>query len=410
MTEQRLVPLVLMRGGTSKGLYFHDADLPAPGPERDRLLLRLMGSPDILQIDGLGGSRPITSKVAIVAPSARADADIDYTFAQVDIERPVVGYAGNCGNISSGVGPFAIDEGLVTATEPVTTVRIYNTNTKVVLIAQVPVHDGHARVTGDFAIPGVPGTGAQIVMNWVGTIGAKTGKLLPTSSPVDVIKLESGRTIPATLCNAGNPCVWIPAEQVGCTGSELSDEINDNDRLIDTVREIRGKAAALMGFAEHWAGVDDESPGLPMVGMVAPPADYQTLSGAHVEQQQMDLRVRLIFMSRLHESIAGSGSVCLAAASRIPGSTVSAVAEHRHTDELLIGHPSGVTPTKVSYHVEGEDTHFDLLGFSRTARRLMDGAAYYPPAQLDSPQASAAPKSKEPLTHSPANWYHQTHR
>ena len=378
MTEQSAMPLVLMRGGTSKGLYFHDAHLPAPGPERDGLLLRLMGSPDILQIDGLGGARPITSKVAIVALSARADADIDYTFAQVDIEHPVVGYAGNCGNISSGVGPFAIDEGLVTAAEPVTTVRIYNTNTKAVLIAQVPVHDGRARVTGDFAIPGVPGTGAEIVMNWVETIGAKTGKLLPTGNAVDDIVLENGTVVHATLCDAGNPCVWVPADELGCSGSELSDAINDNTSLIEAIREIRGKVAALMGFAEHWARVDDESPGLPMVGMVAPPADYPTLSGGAVKQQDMDLRVRLIFMNRLHESIAGSGSISLAAASRIPGSVVSEVAAVRKPGRVLIGHPSGITPTKVESRVSGSDVEFDVLGFSRTARRLMSGSAYYP--------------------------------
>jgi 2-methylaconitate cis-trans-isomerase PrpF len=372
------MPLVLMRGGTSKGLYFHHAHLPAPGPERDRLLLRLMGSPDILQIDGLGGARPITSKVAIVAPSSRSDADIDYTFAQVDIEHPVVGYAGNCGNISSGVGPFAIDEGLVTATEPVTTVRIYNSNTKAVLIAQVPVHDGRARVTGDFAIPGVPGTGAEIVMNWVETIGAKTGKLLPTGNAVDDIVLENGTVVHATLCDAGNPCVWVPADQLGCSGSELSDAINDNTSLIETIREIRGKVAALIGFAEHWERVDDESPGLPMVGMVAPPAEYPTLSGGAVKQQDMDLRVRLIFMNRLHESIAGSGSISLAAASRIPGSVVFEVAAVREPGQVLIGHPSGITPTKVESRASGSDVEFDVLGFSRTARRLMSGSAYYP--------------------------------
>ena len=385
MSEQNTIPLVLMRGGTSKGLYVHESHLPPPGAARDALLLRLMGSPDVLQIDGLGGSRPITSKVAIVAPSARADADVDYTFAQVDIEHPVVGYAGNCGNISSGVGPFAIDEGLVEATEPVTTVRIYNTNTKATLIAEVPVHDRRAQITGDFAIPGVPGTGAEIVMNWVETIGTKTGRLLPTGHAVDDITLTDGKTIQATLCDAGNPCVWIPAEQVGLTGSELSEEINENQKLIDTARQIRGKAAVIMGLAQHWDHVDDESPGLPMVGMVAAPATYQTLSGERVEEKQMDLRVRLIFMNRLHESIAGTGSVCLAAASRIPESTVAAVAENRHADELLIGHPSGVTPTKVGSHTDDGHVLFDVLGFSRTARRLMDGTAYYPADQNESP-------------------------
>jgi 2-methylaconitate cis-trans-isomerase PrpF len=288
-SEQTGIRCVLMRGGTSKGLYFHEADLPGPGPRRDAMLLRLMGSPDVLQIDGLGGSRPITSKAAIIAPSAHDHADVDYTFAQVEIDRAGVGYAGNCGNISSGVGPFAVDEGLVEAIEPVTRVRIFNTNTQALIVAEVPVRDGRARVTGDLAIPGVPGTGAEIVMNWVATIGAKTGHLLPTGRAVDEITLETGATVQATLCDAGNACVWVLAAELGRTGSELAEDAG----LIGAVREIRGKAAVRMGLATDWARVDEQSPGLPMVGLVAPPAGYRTLSGGLVEEKEMDLRVRL---------------------------------------------------------------------------------------------------------------------
>jgi 2-methylaconitate cis-trans-isomerase PrpF len=378
MTDQAGIRCVLMRGGTSKGLYFHEADLPEPGPARDKLLVRLMGSPDVLQIDGLGGSRPITSKVAIIAPSAREDADVDYTFGQVELDRRAVGYAGNCGNISSGVGPFAIDEGLVAPVAPITRVRIFNTNTQTLLIAEVPVVDGRAQVTGDLAIPGVPGSGAEIVMNWVATIGAKTGRLLPSDQVVDDIALQSGETVHATLCDAGNPCVWVPAAELGCNGGELTTEINENTELIDTVREIRGKAAVRIGLATDWRRVDQQSPGLPMVGLVAAPADYRTLSGHQAEEKQMDLRVRLLFMNRLHESIAGSGSICLAAASRVPGSVVAEVAENRSPGQLLIGHPSGITPTKVRARGAADGVTFDVLGFSRTARRLMDGTVYYP--------------------------------
>jgi 2-methylaconitate cis-trans-isomerase PrpF len=372
------VRCVIMRGGTSKGLYFHQAHLPPTGPDRDALLLRLMGSPDVLQIDGLGGSRPITSKVAIIARSDRDDADIDYTFAQVEIDRAAVGYGGNCGNISSGVGPFAVDEGLIEPVEPITTVRIFNTTTQAVLVAEVPVRDGRAQVSGEFAIPGVPGRGAEIVMNWVATIGAKTGQLLPTGRPVDDIALRSGSTVHATLCDAGNPCVWVCAAEIGCSGSELADEINSNTALLDTVREIRGQAAVRMGLATDWRRVDDQSPGLPMVGLVAAPSAYRTLSGGQVEDGDMDLRVRLVFMNRLHESIPGSASICLAAASRIAGSVVERVSDHRREGQLLIGHPSGVTPTKVESQPGPHGVTFGVLGFSRTARRLMDGTAYYP--------------------------------
>ena len=386
VSEQTGIRCVLMRGGTSKGWYFHEADLPGPGPQRDATLLRLMGSPDVLQIDGLGGSRPITSKVAIIAPSAHDHADVDYTFAQVEIDHAGVGYAGNCGNISSGVGPFAVDEGLVEALEPVTRVRIFNTNTQALIVAEVPVREGRARVTGDLAIPGVPGTGAEIVTNWAATIGAKTGRLLPTGRAVDEITLETGAAVHATLCDAGNACAWVPAGELGRTGSELAEEIDQDAGLIGTVREIRGKAAVRMGLATDWSRVDEQSPGLPMVGLVAPPAGYRTLSGGQVEERQMDLRVRLVFMNRLHESIAGSGSICLAAASRIPGSVVEATAAGRRPGELLIGHPSGVTPAKVEARSGPGGVSFDVLGFSRTARRLMDGTAYYPP--LDQGNAS----------------------
>ncbi|MCF6421489.1 2-methylaconitate cis-trans isomerase PrpF family protein [Amycolatopsis tucumanensis] len=376
MTDQLTVRCVLMRGGTSKGLYFHEADLPAPGAERDALLVRLMGSPDPLQIDGLGGSRPITSKLAIIAPSTREDADVDYTFGQVEIDRAGVGYAGNCGNISAGVGPFAIDEGLVDAVEGVTLVRIHNTNTGAVMTAHVPVRAGKAAVLGDFAVPGVPGTGAEIVMDWSGTVGAKTGALLPTGNPVDEIVLENGSVVRATICDAGNPCVWVPAADLGVDGGE----VDFSETVLDVVREIRGKAAAQFGLCTDWRRVDDESPGLPMVGLVAPPGGYRTVSGTTADAADMDLRVRLIFMNRLHESIAGTASVCLAAASRVRSSVVDAVATRREPDTVLIGHPSGITPARVAAHAVSEPPYvsFDLLGFSRTARRLMDGAAYYP--------------------------------
>lgn len=236
---------------------------------------------------------------------------------------------------------------------------------------------GRARVAGELAIPGVPGTGAEIVMNWVATIGAKTGSLLPTGHAVDEITLEDGRVMHATLCDAGNVCVWVAAAELGSTGSELA-EINDDAGLLDTVREIRGKAAVLVGLADDWSRADEQSPGLPMVGLVAAPEGYRTLSDGWVGEKEMDLRVRLLFMNRLHESIAGSGSICLAAASRVPGSVVAGIAAVRRPGELLIGHPSGVTPAKVQARLEGGSAVFDVLGFSRTARRLMAGSAYLP--------------------------------
>ncbi len=384
-SEQASIRVVIQRAGTSRGLFLHKEDLPAPGSSRDRLLARLMGSPDVLQVDGLGGSRPITSKVAIVSVSEREDADVDYTFAQVDITSSGVGYTGNCGNISSGVGPFAVDEGLVEAREGVTRVRIYNTNTDKLLIADVPVRGGVAAVEGSYVVPGVPGSGAEIAMNWVATIGSVTGKLLPTGSPADTIVMEDGRSLQASLVDAGNPCVWVQGADFGLSGSETQAEINKDAALRAAVGEVRAKATVLFGFADDWRRADATSPGLPMLGLVSPPVDYETLNGVRVGREEMDLRLHLIFMGLLHESVAGTGSICLAAASRIPGSTVHATADRREPSILRIGHPSGVTPAIVESEPLGDAPHvtFTNLGFSRTARRLMDGRAYYPRSLLD---------------------------
>lgn len=384
-TGQSTIRCAIVRGGTSKGLFFHEDDLPAPGPRRDALLLRLMGSPDTLQIDGLGGSRPVTSKVAIISPSARDDADVEYTFAQVDIDRALVLWEGNCGNISAGVGPFAVDEGLVTAEEPVTRVRIHNTNTGALLVAEVPVSDGQAVVEGDFGIPGVPGTGAEIVMDWAGTVGATTGRLLPTGNAVDHITLESGQVVEVTVCDAGNPAAWVRADAVGLTGSELAEEIDGNAELLATARELRGKTAQLLGYTPDWRRAEEDSPGLPLIGFVSPAADYATSRGTTAGGGEMDLRVRLLFMNVLHPTIAGTASIALTAAARVRGSVAAAVCSPAMAATTFrIGHPAGVMTTRVAVaDTGGPEPSFLRLGISRTARRIMTGTAYYPASALD---------------------------
>lgn len=380
MPQQIPVRVVLARGGTSKGLYLLARDIPGPGPARDRLLCRLMGSPDVLQVDGLGGSRPITSKIAIVAPSPRPDADVDYTFAQVDPASGGIGYQGNCGNISSGVGPFAVDEGLVPVTDGTVTVRIYNTNTDKVLVARVPVEGGRAAVDGDFVVPGVPGSGAEIAMDWKATVGAVTGRLLPTGRPLDTIELEDGRSVGISLVDAGNPCVWVRGRDFGLDGTESAEAVNRDGDLRAAVDEVRGKAAVLCGLAEDWRKADHQSPGLPMLGLVSPPISYTTINGAAVDASEMDVRLHLLFLGLLHESVAGTGSICFAAASRLPGSVVHGLATPTDPAVLRVGHASGVTPTRVRSRPLDEPPFvvFDELGFSRTARRIMDGRAWVP--------------------------------
>ncbi len=390
--EQIAIPCTLMRGGTSKGLYFKAEDLPPPGEQRDAVLKALMGSEDLLQLDGLGGSRLVTAKFAIVARSARPDADVDYTYGIVPPGRGIVIYTSNCGNISAGVGPFAIDSGLVQASEPVTAVRIFNTNTAKLLVAHVPVLNGRARVQGDLSIPGVPGTGAEIFMDYRATTGAKTGRVLPTGRTRDWIPLDDGRQMEVTIGDVANPCVFLRAADAGCSGSELPDDINANEALIATLRELRGKAAALLGFAPSWREAETTSPALPLIVMVAPPADYTDSQGRPLHEADMDLRARLVFYNKCHESMAGTGSMCMAAMSRITGTVVheaanrpgsntdaalSTTSDTTARDTLRIGHPLGAMEVVVRA-APGEDIAFERLGFRRTARRLMQGLAYVP--------------------------------
>ena len=378
--DQIAVRCVLMRGGTSKALFFHERDVPPPGFQRDRFLLRAMGTPDVLQIDGLGGSRLVTSKVAIISKSPRADADVDYTFAQLDVERAIVSYDANCGNISSAVGPFAIDEGLVDAVEPVTAVRIFNTNTQKMMAAKVQVAGGKARVLGDCAIAGVPGTGAEILMDYAGTVGAKTGKLLPTGNVIDVITLEDGRRVEVTIGDAANPCVFIAAKDLGLGGSELPIPITNDRALIETIGEIQGKAGAMIGLYGQWN--DQHLPGLPLAIMVAPPENYVDVNGVFQKEQEMDARERLVFLGKCHDSMAGAGAMCSGAISRVAGSVLHKVLDPAvaRTPWLRIGHPLGVMSVKVEPHggAVQPQLHFETLSFPRTARRLMQGEVLIP--------------------------------
>ncbi|MDV3128378.1 PrpF protein [Mycobacterium sp. 21AC1] len=379
-TSQETIPVAIIRGGTSKGLYFHAVDLPPAGPELDRMLLRLMESPAPLQIDGLGGSRAVTSKVAIISPSARLDADVEYTFAEVSVDPEVVEWEGNCGNILAGVGPFAIDEGLIPATDGTTRVRIFNTNTERLITAYVPASDNRHAVRDDFAIPGVPGTGTEIVMDWSATVGAHTGRLLPTGNAVDVMTLSDRSTVRVTVCDVANPMVWVHADDVGARGDESKAEIYHSGRLLARLREIRSRTAELLGIGVSWQMADEQSPALPLVGMVAPPVSYYALDGTHIDSDAMDVAVRLMYMGHLHESLAGTAAINLGAASRVPGSTVADAASRVDSGILRAGHISGVMPVSVERDgaIDDTATMFSVLAISRTSRRLTDARVYLP--------------------------------
>ena len=378
--EQRRIRAALMRGGTSRGLFVMRGDLPAQPEWRDQVILRMYGSPDVRQIDGVGGADSLTSKLAIIGPPTRDDADVDYTFAQVSIQEPFVDYAGNCGNISSAVGPFAIDEGLVDPVEPLTPVRIHQTNTNCILIANVPVIDGKAAVGGDYHIDGVPGTGARIDLDFSDTAGAVTGRILPTGSPVDRLEVEGVGSIDVSVVDAGNPCVFVRAHDLGIEGTETPDEIDADPALNDRIERIRGTVAAEIGFVETWRDAARQSPYIPFFVLVSPPADYADFTtGRTIGAQSVDFVARLLFMLKMHKAYAVTGTVCTGAAAKIPGTIVHDVARASSRTRSLtrIGHPAGVIDIEAEVQSDG-DVHLVRASVGRTARRIMEGYVFVP--------------------------------
>jgi 2-methylaconitate cis-trans-isomerase PrpF len=276
MAEFRRIPCVIQRGGTSKGVYLHEKDLPKDPESRNKVILAIFGSPDRRQIDGLGGADPLTSKCAIIGPPERRDADINYTMAQVDITKPILDFKGNCGNISSGVGPFAIDEGLVPVKEPETVVRIYNTNTKKILKAYVQTHQGKTKYAGEYAIDGVPGTSSKILLDYSATGGTLKGKLLPTGKPVDVMSVPSIGTFEISCVDAANPTCFIKPDVLGFSGMEgpLDQKVLD---ALSKIELIRGTAAKMLGLVDDPAEARFKSPTLPMLAFVREPVGLQAL-------------------------------------------------------------------------------------------------------------------------------------
>jgi 2-methylaconitate cis-trans-isomerase PrpF len=384
--EQRRIRCALMRGGTSRGLFVMRNELPADTRLRDKVILRMYGSPDVRQIDGLGGADSLTSKLAIIGPPTRPDADVDYTFAQVSITERFVDFAGNCGNISSGVGPFAIDEGLVDAVEPVTTVRIYQTNTKCMIIAEVPTVGGKAAIEGDYHIDGVPGAGARIGLDFSDTAGAVTGHILPTGRPVDRLDVPGVGPIDVTVVDAGTPCVFVRAADMGIRGTETPAQIDADRELNDRIERIRGTAAARVGIVERWQDAAQKSPYLPFFVLISPPADYLDFTtGRTVQAKEVDFVARLLFMLKMHKAYAVTGTVCTGAAAKIPGTIVYEASrpESRARALTLIGHPAGVIDIEAAVELGGGEPDLVRASVGRTARRLMEGYVFVPWSTFD---------------------------
>lgn len=376
MREYVKIPCSIIRGGTSKGVYLRTKDLPEDPILRDKVILNIYGSPDIRQINGLGGADPLTSKAALIAPSKRDDADVDYTFGYVGIKDAVIDYEGNCGNISSGVGIFAISQGLVPITEPITYVRIYNTNTKKVIVAAIPVEDEEVVSEGDYAIDGVPGTGAKIVLNFLKCGGAKTGKLLPTGNVVDEITLKDGKNVRVSLVDAANPSVFVKAEDVGFTGKELPQDTETRPEILDIMEDIRTTAAVMMGLSES---KETCGPAVPKVAFVAAPQDYATSTGNIVNGDSIDLLARTKAMAVLHKAYAVTGGICVSTAALIEGTVVNEIVSENAKESgiVRVGHPSGVLEFVISLE-KLPDGQLSLVqaGVSRTAKPILDGYVY----------------------------------
>ena len=370
------LPVTILRGGTSKGVYILETDLPDDKAEWEPLLLRLMGSPDKKQIDGLGGSQSVTSKVAIIKKSDRPDADVDYTFAQVSVDKPLVSYKGNCGNISSGVGPFAIEKGLVEPKEGLTSVRIYNTNTDKIIEADVVTRDGCVEYDGDFAIAGVPGTASPVKLKFVDPAGTLGHGLLPTGNAVDVLEVPGYGPVEVSIVDAANPLVFARAKDLGLTGKELPDELNADAEKLDLLEKVRGLAAVKLGLCKDYTRSAWETPGIPKMTFVAEADDYVTSDGKEIKKVQIDLLSHMMSMQKTHPSYAMTGAMCTAAAAVVPGSIVQQVLpEDVDTQFIRIGHPAGVLECGVDYKENGAIPVIDdTFGF-RTANLLMEGVA-----------------------------------
>ncbi|MDM0066023.1 2-methylaconitate cis-trans isomerase PrpF [Variovorax sp. J31P207] len=390
-TPQIKIPATYMRGGTSKGVFFRLQDLPEvaqrPGPARDALLLRVIGSPDPYgkQIDGMGGATSSTSKAVILSRSSRPGHDVDYLFGQVAIDRPFVDWSGNCGNLSAAVGPFAIGNGLVDASQlprnGMATVRIWQANIGKTIVAHVPMSDGAVQETGDFELDGVTFPAAEVQLEFIDPAdegdGETGGAMFPTGNLVDDLEVPGVGTLKATLINAGIPTIFVNADAIGYAGTELQDAINGSDAALAMFETIRAHGAVRMGLIRDIAeaGLRQHTP---KVAFVAPPAAYTASSGKPVNAADVDLLVRALSMGKLHHAMMGTAAVAIGTAAAIPGTLVNLAAGGGERTAVRFGHPSGTLRVGAeARRIDGRWTVTKAL-MSRSARVLMEGQVRVP--------------------------------
>jgi probable AcnD-accessory protein PrpF len=379
MTPLR-IPAVYMRGGTSKGVFFLARDLPADAAERDRILLRVIGSPDPYgkHIDGMGGGTSSTSKVVILSPSTHPDCDVDYLFGAVAIGAPVIDWTGNCGNLSAAVGPFAISAGLVAApAQGWATVRIWQANIGKRIVARVPMQGGEVQEQGDFVLDGVAFAAAEVRLEFpdpaAGEAEGPAAALFPTGRRIDVLQVPGFGAIEATLINAGLPTVFVDAAALGLRGTEGQGDVNGNPTLLARAEQLRSHGAVAMGLVATPQEATSGRPHTPKLAFVAPPAGYQASDGRTVAAGSIDLLARIFSMGPLHHAMTGTGAVAIAAAAAIPGTLVHRIAPLGPDGCVRVGHPSGTLVVGgQAAEVDGRWVVHKVV-MSRSARRLMEG-------------------------------------
>jgi len=387
--KQLKIPAVFMRGGTSNAIVLHERDLPRERALWDEVFLAAIGSPDPYgrQLDGMGGGISSLSKVCVVGPSSRADADIDYTFAQVQVKEAKVDYSGNCGNMSSAMGPFAVDEGLVKVSGNEALVRIHNTNTKKIIHACFALDNGLAAVDGDLAIPGVAGTGAPVRLEFRDPGGASTGKLLPTGNVIDILDVPGVGRIRASLVDAANACCFLDAADLGLTGTEMPDTLDTSTELLDRLSKIRIAASIAMGIGKDPADAARKKV-VPFIGFVSAPQDAQSLSGSPIKGDSVDLTGRMLSNGQPHRALPLTVSLCMAVAARIEGSLVHQLTR-AGSDDIRIAMPSGILVVAATVKKENGAWHAEQGAFYRTQRRMFDGQVYVRASRVPGLLASA---------------------
>lgn len=376
LTGQGAVDGVLFRGGTSKGFFVRAAALPAPGELRDELVLELFGSPDPLQVDGIGGAKSHTSKLMVVTASDRDGVDVEYTFGQVAVEDPVVDWGGNCGNLTSAVGAFAVEAGLVEFKPPAVELTLLNTNTDTLIDQQVPVTADGLDVYGDYAIDGVPGTGTHIPSRFRDPAGGVTGSLFPTGTQVERVAVD-GVEVECSVVDVGNPCVFLRAGDVGLSGTDLPDRLAETDGLVERIELIRGAICEQLGLADQAEMAREESPAVPQIAVVSEPQSYDCSVDKRVEASEIDITARIFTSGSPHHAYAVTGAMCLAAACRLPGTVPNEVVRDDVGDAVTIGHPKGAIEIGVEADTEGGEPRVDAVTVGRTARPLFTGSVHF---------------------------------